>query len=66
MSFKLTWTGPTGSDQIEVETAADALREFVTRNRNVVNMVVKDNHGRRVKPDELVALVAMSGNADDA
>ena len=65
MPFKLTWTGSTGSEQIEVATAGEALAEYVTRNRSVVKMVVKDNHGRRVSPDELAALVALSKNADD-
>jgi hypothetical protein len=60
MAFKLTWTGQTGSEQIEVATATEAFAEYVTRNRGVVNMVIKDNHGRRVKPDELAALMTMS------
>ena len=64
MSFKLTWTGQAGSEQIEVETAAEALSEYIARYSGVVNMAVKDNHGRRVKPDDLAALVAMARKGD--
>lgn len=66
MPFKLTWTTATGSEQMEVATAAEALFEYVTRNNDVVNLVIKDDHGRRVKPDDLVALVAMAEKAGDA
>jgi hypothetical protein len=64
MSFKLTWTGQAGSEQIEVATAAEAFGEYIIRHRNVVNLVVKDNHGRRVKPDDLAALMTMSQKDD--
>jgi len=66
MPFKITWTSATGSEQIQVATAAEALHEYVTRNGTVTNMVVKDDHGRRVKPDELVSLIHMSERATDA
>jgi hypothetical protein len=56
--------GQVGSEQIEVATAGEALAEYLARNTSVVNLVVKDNHGRRVKPDDLVALVAMSRKPD--
>ena len=66
MPFVLTWTGQNGSEQIEVATAADALREWTVRNRDVVKMVIKDNHGRKLTPDDLVELVDISKDATDA
>lgn len=64
MSFKVTWTRPTGSEHMEVATAAEALAEYITRPVDAINVVIKDNHGRRVKPDDLAALAMMSAKDD--
>jgi hypothetical protein len=56
MPFTITWTGPSGSERIEVATAKEALDQYVALHGSAVKVVVKDNHGRQMKPEELAAL----------
>lgn len=61
MSFKLTWTTPTGSERVEVATAAEALALYSEHFATSVNFTVRDDHGRSVKaPDDLIRLKAMA------
>jgi hypothetical protein len=63
MPFTLTWTEPNGSKRLEVATAANALRESVMRQGSVVKLVVRDNHGREIDPDDLMILTELSENS---
>ncbi|WP_210526693.1 hypothetical protein [Rubellimicrobium arenae] len=57
MPFTVTWTGPTGPVRKKAQTATDALRWWTTYNREAANMVIKDDQGQRVTPDDLTRLV---------
>ena len=56
MPFTVTWTGPTGPVRKKAQTAVDALRWWSTYNREAANMVIKDDQGQRVTPDDLTKL----------
>ena len=60
MPFTVTWTGPIGPERKKAQTAADALRWWSTYNREAVKMVIKDDAGLRVTPDDLAKLVGRS------
>lgn len=66
MPFTLTWTAPTGSDEITVATASEALAEYMARQDRVVRMVIKDNHGRKLTPDDLCELDEIAKDASAA
>ena len=57
MPYTLTWTGPAGPERKKAATAADALRWWTTYKREAAKMVIKDDAGQRVTPDELEKLV---------
>ena len=56
MPYTVTWTGPTGPERKKAATAADALRWWTTYKREAAKMVIKDDAGQRVTPDELERL----------
>ena len=60
MPFIVTWTGPTGPERKKAQTAADALRWWTTYHREAAKMVIKDDAGQRVTPDDLAKLVERS------
>ena len=60
MPFTVTWTGPTGPVRKKAQTAADALRWWTTYKREAANMVIKDDAGLRVTPDDLAKRVDLS------
>jgi len=57
MPFTVTWIGPIGPERKKAQTAADALRWWTTYNREAAKMVIKDDAGQRVTPDDLAKLV---------
>ena len=57
MPYTVTWTGPIGRERKKAQTAADALRWWTTYNREATNMVIKDDAGQRLKPEDLARLV---------
>jgi hypothetical protein len=60
MPFIVTWTGPNGPERKKAATPADALRWWTTYNREAAKMVIKDDAGQRVQPDELAKLADRS------
>lgn len=61
MPFKVTWTTPTGSQQVEVASASEALALYSKHFAASVNFTVRDDHGRSVKaPDDLIRLKALA------
>ena len=60
MPFTVTWTGPNGPERKKAATPADALRWWTTYNREAAKMVIKDDAGQRVKPDDLVKMADRS------
>ena len=60
MPFTVQWTGPSGPERKKAQTPADALRWWTTYSREAANMVIKDEAGQRVKPEELAKLVERS------
>ena len=60
MPYTVTWTGPNGPERKRAQTAADALRCWTSYNREAAKMVIKDDAGQRVKPDELAKLADRS------
>ena len=60
MPFTVTWTGPNGPERKKAATAADALRWWSTYNREATKMVIKDDAGQRLTPDDLADLVKRS------
>ena len=60
MPFTVTWTGPNGPERKKAATPADALRCWSTYSREAAKMVIKDDAGQRVQPDELAKLADRS------
>jgi hypothetical protein len=60
MPFTVSWKGPTGPVRKKAETPADALRWWTTYNREAANMVIKDDAGRRLTPEDLATLAGQS------
>ncbi len=60
MPYTVQWTGPTGPERKKAQTAADALRWWTAYHREAAKMVIKDDAGQRVTPDELARLAAHS------
>lgn len=60
MPYTVTWTGPTGPVRKKAQTAADALRWWTTYHREAANMVIKDDAGQRLTPDDLTKLAGQS------
>ncbi|EYD75317.1 hypothetical protein Rumeso_03104 [Rubellimicrobium mesophilum DSM 19309] len=44
----------------KAQTAADALRWWTTYHREAANMVIKDDAGQRLTPDDLTKLAGQS------
>ncbi len=60
MPFTVTWTGPTGPVRKKAQTPADAYRWWATYQREATNMVIKDDAGQRLTPQDLAKLAAPS------
>jgi hypothetical protein len=55
MSYVVTWTGATGPERKRASTAAEALRWWTMYHRVATKMVIKDEAGQRVSPEDLAA-----------
>lgn len=64
MSFTVQWTGPTGPERKKAVTAADALRWWTAYHREATKMVIKDDAGQRVTPDDLATLAERSAGLE--
>ena len=65
MPYTVQWTGPTGPERKKAQTAADALRWWTAYNREATKMVIKDDTGQRVTPDELAKLAGQSATKEE-
>ena len=62
MPFTLTWAGLIGAEKLVVETPEAAVREYVLRSRTAQNLKIKDDNGREVTVDQLMALLRESSS----
>ncbi len=63
MPFSVSWTTAKGSKKFEFETAAEVLNLYVTQNlAAAVKLVIKDDRGQRLTPDDIVKLVSLEDN----
>ena len=56
MSFKVVWTNAGGSKEVVKHSAKEALAEWIARKSSSTNVVITDDHGRRVTPVALKVL----------
>jgi hypothetical protein len=57
MPFTLTWAGPVGPEKLVVQTPEAAVREHVIRSATAQNLKIKDDAGREVTVDQLMAML---------
>ncbi len=66
MSFTLSWTGAKGGESLEVETAAEALKEAESRIGRVPKLIIKDDRGVRLSTEDLYQIVYPMDDDEDA
>lgn len=57
MPFTLSWTGPRGGENLEVETAADALIEAEKKTGRVARLIIKDDRDVKLSIEDLYQIV---------
>ena len=66
MSFTLSWTGANGGESLEVETAAQALKEAESKVGRVPKLIIKDDRGVRLSTEDLYQIVYPMDDDEDA